>query len=112
MTFQKTVLIIALVLLILSLVVIGLLIKSSASSAKFPPETGKCPDYLKAQILNGKLTCTNPQNLGTCGSQDFTPSGGSDVTSIIANCKAAQKCGPTWDGISNVQNNETGQPYC
>ena len=111
MTFQKIVLVIALVLLIISLVVIGLLIKSAALSAKFPPETGKCPDYLKAQLSNGTLTCTNPKNLGTC-SGAFTPVGGSDVGSITANCKAAKKCGLTWDGVTNVQNNETGSPYC
>ena len=78
MAFQKTVLVIALVLLIISLVVIGLLIKSATLSAKFPPETCKCPDYLKAQLSDGTLTCTNPQNLGTC-CNDFAPVGGSDV---------------------------------
>jgi len=111
MTFQKTVLVVALVLLIISLVVIGLLIKSATLSAKFPPETGKCPDYLKAQLSNGQLACTNPLNLGTCGGA-FAPIGGSDVGSITANCKAAKKCGLTWDGITNVQNNATGSPYC
>jgi hypothetical protein len=111
MTFQKTVLVIAVVLLIISLVVIGLLIKSATLTAKFPPETGKCPDYLKAHLSNGTLTCTNPKNLGTCSSV-FTPVGGSDVASITANCKAAKNCGLTWDGITNVQNNKTGQRYC
>ena len=111
MTFQKTVLVIALILLIISLVVIGLLIKSATLSAKFPPEIGKCPDYLTAQLSNGTLTCTNPQNLGTCGN-DFTPVGGSDEGSIISNCKAAKKCGLTWDGVTDTQNNNTGSPYC
>ena len=90
---------------------IGLLIKSATLTAKFPPETGKCPDYLKAHLSNGTLTCTNPKNLGTCSSV-FTPVGGSDVASITANCKAAKNCGLTWDGITNVQNNKTGQRYC
>ncbi len=111
MSFQKIVLVIALVLLIISLVIIGLLIKSAQMSAKFPPETGKCPDYLKAQLSNGTLTCANPKNLGTC-STDFTPVGGSDVASITANCKAAKNCGLTWDGVTNAQNNITGSPYC
>jgi hypothetical protein len=111
MTFQKIVLVIALVLLIISLVIIGLLIKSATLSSKFPPETGKCPDYFKAQLSNGTLICTNPKNLGTCGN-DFTPVGGSDEGSITANCKAAKNCGLTWDGVTNVQNNETGQKYC
>ena len=39
MAFQKIVLIIALVLLILALVIIGVLIKSAQTTAKFPPES-------------------------------------------------------------------------
>jgi|ETNmetMinimDraft_21_1059911.scaffolds.fasta_scaffold71414_2 hypothetical protein len=112
MTFQKIILIIALVSLIFSLAVIGLLIKSASMNAKFPPETGKCPDYFKATLSkDGTLGCTNPHNLGSCGN-DFTPEPGTNVSSIIANCKNARKCNLTWDGITNVQNNETGSPYC
>ena len=60
MTFQKVVLIIALILLILSLVIIGVLIKSAQTSAKFPPETSKCPDFFKVDLENGKR-CFNPK---------------------------------------------------
>jgi len=111
--FQKIVLIIALVSLIIALAVIGLLIKSSITSAKFPPEIGKCPDYFKASLSSdGTLVCGNPHNLGNCGAQNFTPTVGTDVTSIVSNCKKARNCGLTWDGVTNVQNNDTGSPYC
>ena len=111
MTFQNTVLIIALVLLIISLVIIGLLIKSATLSSKFPPEIGKCPDYFKASLVNGNLTCTNPLNLGTCAN-GLSPVAGNTVADITANCKKATQCGVTWDGITNVINNDTGNKYC
>jgi len=102
MTFQNVVLVIALILLIISLVVIGLLIKSATINAKFPPEMGKCPDYFDAKLSNGKLTCSNPLDLGngTC-TGPFAPVPGFDKTSNKANCLQATKCGYTWDGITN-----------
>jgi hypothetical protein len=113
MTFQNTVLLIAFVLLIISLIIIGGLIRSATLSAKFPPETGKCPDYLVAELNGDKLQCSNPQLLGNgdCTGA-FVPFEGTDSSAIISNCQAAKKCGLTWDGITNVQNNETGSPYC
>jgi len=110
--FSKTVLIIASVLLIISLCIIGLLIKSATMSAKFPPEIGKCPDYLKANLEGTNLSCKNPLNLGSCGNSSFQPVAGTNVTSIIANCKKARNCGLSWDGVTNVKNHKTGQPYC
>jgi len=103
MSFQKIVLTIALVLLIISLIVFGLLIRSATINAKFPPEVGKCPDYFKAHLSKGQLSCTNPSNLGngTC-TGEFTPVTGSDATSRTANCNAARKCGYMWDGVTNV----------
>ena len=100
MTFQKIVLIIALVLLILSLVIIGVLIKSAATTAKFPPETSTCPDYFKVQHQNGSIHCTNPLGLGSCAS-GLTPVVGNDLDSRVQNCKLARGCGITWDGITN-----------
>jgi ABC-type phosphate transport system permease subunit len=110
--FSKTVLIIASVLLIISLAIIGLLIKSATMSAKFPPEVGKCPDYLKATLNGTNLSCNNPLNLGKCGAGAFQPVAGTNVTSIIANCKKARGCGLSWDGVTNSKNHATGQPYC
>ena len=110
MTFQKVVLIIALILLILSLVIIGVLIKSAQTSAKFPPETSKCPDFFKVDLVDGKRTCTNPLGLGTCAG-GLTPIVGQDLDSRIQNCRLARGCGVTWDGITSATANE-GNPYC
>ena len=112
MTFQTVVLTIAAIALIISLVVIGVLIKSAKGNATFPPEVGKCPDYLKATLsgTNG-ITCTNTHGLGKCGSS-FQPTAGNSVSSIITNCNAAKNCGLTWDGITNGQDRDTQSPYC
>jgi hypothetical protein len=110
MTFQKTVLIIALVLLILSLVIVGVLIKSAATTAKFPPEVSTCPDYFKVQNQNGTIHCTNPLSLGSCPT-GLTPIIGNDMDSRVANCKKSRGCGVTWDGLTSATANQ-GNPYC
>lgn len=113
MTFQQTVLVVALILLIISLIIIALLIKSATLSGKFPPETGKCPDYTTANLSeDGTLNCIIPDGLGSCPGTTITPDPGTDVGSITNNCNYAKNCGLVWDGITNIQNNETGQPYC
>ena len=111
MTFQKIVLIVALILLIISLVVIGVLIKSSMVSAKFPPEISKCPDYFTVQLENGKITCKNPLGLGRCA-EGLTPVPGDDMNARVQNCRLAkQSCGVTWDGLTSSTANQ-GNPYC
>jgi len=110
MTFQKTVLIIALVLLILSLVIVGVLIKSAATTAKFPPEVSTCPDYFKVQNQNGTIHCTNPLSLGSC-STGLTPQIGNDMDSRVKNCNLARGCEVTWDGLTSATANQ-GNPYC
>jgi len=45
MAFQKVVLTIATVLLIICLIFIGVMLYQSKYSAKFPPVKGGCPDY-------------------------------------------------------------------
>ena len=114
MNFQSTVLTIALILLIVSLVAIGLLIKSAMKNSKFPPEVSKCPDYFKTSIQDGKLMCTNPMNLGKCSTIDLSNPNlqGTSVDAMTAKCNIAKGCGMTWDGVTNVNNNNTGRPYC
>ena len=114
MNFQSIVLTIAIILLIISLVAIGILIKSAMKNAKFPPEVGRCPDYFKTSRQDGKLICTNPMNLGKCETIDLSGSEfqGNTVQAMTAKCNIAKKCAVTWDGVTNVINNNTGRPYC
>ena len=49
--FQKVVLTIAAVILILTLVIIGILLFNQSSSAQWPPEVSSCPDYYTLQAI-------------------------------------------------------------
>jgi len=115
-SFQKIVVIIAIILLIVCLVFIGIALTKSGSASQWPPIVGSCPDYWYDTSGNGS-NCVNVQNLGTCSS------GGNGVVPInMPNAKIAMnfnvapyvgsagtcakyqwatKCGVTWDGITS-----------
>lgn len=97
MNFQKIVIIIAIVLLILMLSFIGYGLYKNKSNRKFPPIIGECPDYWVAK----KNECTNPKNLGICkGSKNFNTSKFSGDTGDCAKSKWAKNCKLTWQGIT------------
>ena len=54
MTFQKTVLYIAVILLILSLSIIGFMLYKSKNSVKYPPELSVCPDFWEIKPVPGQ----------------------------------------------------------
>ena len=47
MQFQKTVLIIALVVLVISVIIIAAILDQAEGKKKWPPEEGSCPPYYK-----------------------------------------------------------------
>jgi len=64
--FQKTVVIIAILILSILLILIGVsLSKSDAGGTQWPPIIGDCPDYWVDVAGNG-AACMNTHNLGTC----------------------------------------------
>lgn len=118
-SFKKTVLYVAVVILIIALVVIGLSISKSVSSAKWPPVIGKCPDFWSYEESSGD--CINTNNLGNADdtacpnyatsdysncerfnfSEDSKFSGSSEL------CEKqtwANALGLEWDGITNDSN--------
>ena len=107
MSFQKAVLTIAIVFLILFLVLIGMALSNSSENESWPPIVGSCPDYWVDLSGNGEA-CFNSQNLGTCnnpsGSNKNTknfnqaPYNGTDGT--CAKYKWSNNCKVTWDGIT------------
>ena len=107
MSFQKAVLMIAVVFLIFFLVLIGVALKNSSSDADWPPIVGNCPDYWVDLSGNGS-ECFNSHSLGKCnlpkegeqGTMNFdqAPFNGSDGDCSKYNW--ANKCGVTWDGIT------------
>lgn len=106
-SFQKIVMISAIVILIVSFIFISFALVYSKQNINWPPVTGDCPDYWVDTSGNG-ANCVNVKNLGTCkpaGGQDYlTMNFNSSVfTGSDANCAKynwAKSCGVSWDGIS------------
>jgi len=104
MSFQKTVLITAVVILVISLVVISLMLSVSKSSVKYPPEIAVCPDYF---LPTDKNVCSNPKGLGNVGdSVKFTGAEACgkqcNSNNYIARCNWSKNNAIQWDGISNM----------
>jgi len=114
--FQKSVLIAAIIILILSLVIIGVVLKRSIASQAWPPILGVCPDYWVDLGKDGSK-CYNPQKIGGCNiptnskknTMDFTTDRFTGAEGACNKKKWASKCsakssnhlGPvSWDGIT------------
>lgn len=102
-TFQKTVLLISVVILVITLVVIAIMVYRKKFTETFPPIIATCPDYWEDKSNGDSSNCVNIKGLGTCGvkSKDFS---GSNWTSGYGQCnkaKWAKTCNLTWDGITN-----------
>ena len=111
-SFQKIVLIIAVVLLIITLVIIGVALGQAQTDESWPPLVGDCPDYWLDLSGNG-AKCVNKQSLGTCNiptkgnpnSMDFTGAGFTGDNGDCAKYNWARGCGVTWDGINSGVSN-------
>jgi|TARA_B110000495_G_C22983184_1_gene578191 hypothetical protein len=130
MGFNKTILIVAFVLLVIALVVIGLMINSAIGNAQFPPEVSVCPDWWKTDMSGNNVICNNTKSLGKkiggtgiCNilPNDVTGENGSMTNSkyrglgtsaMKAKCHLATQCGITWDGITNTTNPDGGSRWC
>ena len=106
MNFQKLVLTIAVIVLVVSLVVMGLLISRSKSSYTYPPSVSQCPDYFTLVSPN---VCKNVHKLGKCNDNgkpreiwDFSGSNFLGETGKQNKCKLANFCEISWDGIDNL----------
>jgi len=108
MTFQKTVLIIAIIALIVILIVIGIALAKASDSTIWPPVIGECPDYWVDLSGNGEA-CFNSHSLGKCNlpregvkatmNFDQSPFNGED--GACAKFNWANSCQVTWDGITS-----------
>ena len=105
MSFQKTVLTVASVILIVSLIIIAIILKVSKSNTKYPPEIGVCPDYF---LPKRKNVCSNPKGLGKNLGDEVKFTGDSacgtecNKRNYIARCRWANENGVQWDGITNM----------
>ena len=104
MTFQKVILTIAVVGLILMLVIIGLsMYKSTSSGMVWPPMVGSCPDYWLDRGKGGSQCVVNAKknNLGLARSpMDFSLPIYSGSNGPCVKYTWANKNKVSWDGIT------------
>jgi hypothetical protein len=112
MHFQKIVLIIATILLILTLVIIGASLSKASENETWPPVVGDCPDFWVDMSGNGEA-CFNSHSLGTCNipskgnpnTKNFNEYPFTGENGECANHTWAESCRVIWDGInSGVKN--------
>ena len=104
--FQKTVLIVAIIVLMIILVFIGMTMSKAKSNQQWPPMTAQCPDYFSVDVsgnCENKLnlgTCNNTQYDGTAGYKNFNESPYIGSNELCAKSTWAKDCGLSWDGIT------------
>ena len=108
MSFQKIILIVAIIVLIIMLVTIGMALSKSSDTQSWPPVIGQCPDYWVDLSGNGEA-CFNSHSLGKCNvpnSVDRTPVKNfneapyNSENGLCEKYTWANSCGVTWDGIT------------
>ena len=107
-SFQKIILILAIVVLFITLIIIAYALKQSSKNANWPPIVPDCPDYWVSDLSGNNIICKNVKNLGTCK----PPTGSSNLvmnfntppyTGSNGNCAKytwANNCGIAWDGLT------------
>lgn len=120
-SFFKIVIVVAIVLLIITLTIFGIMMSQSKSGIPFPPVAGKCPDYWPTG--SGSGVCYIPpsysNNIGTIYSSNSKfatgtpgingmstvnfadPGWSKSTTAICAQKNWANTYGIQWDGVSN-----------
>lgn len=118
MNFQKIVLYIAIILLIVALIVFGSMLYTDAKV--YPPTQAQCPDYwidMSGGIGTGGY-CINTKNLGkgSCSNRmNFNTGVWTGDDGLCNKQKWAKGCDLTWDGVTNNpnacgdDNNEDGE---
>lgn len=107
MNFQKVVLIISAIILIIVLLFIGYSLSQSKSDIQWPPMIGDCPDFWVDLSGNGEA-CFNSHSLGKCniptadeqGTKNFNTYPYNAENGTCAKYTWAKGCGVSWDGIT------------
>jgi len=110
--FQKTILFIALVILIICLLFIGVMLYNGKYNVSFPPVVGQCPDYWESELNDkGVEICKKSEGMAiginseVCnGPMDFSVKDYEGATGACAKYEWAKGCQLTWDGITNNLN--------
>jgi hypothetical protein len=100
MSFQNTVMIIAIVLLVVALLFIAVILYNAKSNTQYPPEIGSCPDYWKLNKTTGE--CENVKGLGSCqGNKSFAGPEWEGAGGLVKKYKWANSYGLVWQGVTN-----------
>ena len=100
MTFQSTVIVIAEVILVISIVIIGINLYRQKANVAYPPIIADCPDYWE---IDGTM-CKKPTHnslVTDCPNTDFGTPMYKGNTGPCEKKKWAKLCKVTWDGITN-----------
>lgn len=107
-SFNKTVIIIASIILITILIILAISLSKTLFNESFPPIIPDCPDYWEVEYNNSdQAKCINNNGINT-GNTDLQDCG--DFTNFFdrnsdqGNCeryKWSKKCNVNWDGITN-----------
>jgi len=109
-TFNRSILIIATIILIASLVVLGLFISKTMFEEAYPPIVSDCPDYWDVSNNSDSINCINNIDInagrGTskCRSipaSEFNSNGNSIDEVLCTKFNWAKECGIVWDGVTN-----------
>ena len=112
--FQKSVLIISTIILIISLCILGFFLAKTLFEDVYPPVISDCPDYWDVSYnSNSDLECKNKSTInagrgdvagGECAAypvSNFLISGNDNKDILCEKYKWAKKCNITWDGVTN-----------
>jgi hypothetical protein len=111
-SFQKIVLISAIIILIVALVFIGISLHYSRNKV-WPPTVASCPDWWIMDGSGNNTNCINIKDLGTCKpdgnlshqEMNFNTSLFSGSKGMCNKYTWAKNCNLTWDGITYGANN-------
>lgn len=104
MSFQYTILKVALFVLVVFLGFVGYKMYKNRLDDIEHRIIGSCPDYWVLNAVDGKTRCENVKNLGksTCSkTMDFSVQPWNLQDGLCRKFKWAKGCDLTWDGITN-----------
>ncbi len=105
MSFQTTVLTIAIIIFVILMIIIASMMTSAKSNTQYPPQLGECPDFWQ-KLPDGK--CLNVQNLGNNCAPNPINFNDMDTKQKYDYAKG---CNITWDGITNSETKDGQERY-
>jgi hypothetical protein len=101
MDFKKIVVLIMFLFLVVIFSFLTYVLYNNKNNYVYAPEVGKCPDYFDIQNNNNKISCYNKNKQGKCMNKTHFDNNDFGNTVKEKN-KWAKSCNITWDGITNI----------